>query len=341
MEVERTSEASSSSSNQVVPDQILETRIKSVEVPRKQLPDAPIPSPPVSEASGNKSVEKERTKEKEAVGTVPMEAVQEDDSMNAMTGELRYATEGTLFVLVDNKGVIYHGDDVRPPKVEAEPDDFFEITQKDVESIYRELRAKRAQLENQPLLTSSLRKTDQELMEEQVVNKYPVTVVRIRFPDRFVLQGVFPTADYVSSVMAFVQRHLQDPGLNFYLFKAPPKTLLDGDKTLLQENLLGLAIIYFGSDTKLERYFKEELYSKVSDPQEVFKNSRSLAEYSGPQHQTPRDGGAEMVERREPVETVSKSAQEPKADGQPTAGASRPTRTTNSGVVPKWFKVSK
>uniref|UniRef100_A0A4W5JSH4 UBX domain-containing protein n=1 Tax=Hucho hucho TaxID=62062 RepID=A0A4W5JSH4_9TELE len=85
-------------------------------------------------------------------------------------------------------------------------------------------------------------------------------VLRVQFPDRRVLQGFFRPLETVAALRHFVKSHLQDPQLPFYLFIAPPKTILeDPTATLFQAGLFPAALVYFGSDVKTESYLERHL----------------------------------------------------------------------------------
>ncbi|MEE6517341.1 hypothetical protein FKM82_027507 [Ascaphus truei] len=70
---------------------------------------------------------------------------------------------------------------------------------------------------------------------KEKLERYPKVVLRILFPDRYVLQGFFRPTERVGAVREFVRSHLSDPELPFYLFITPPRTeLTENSQTLFQ-----------------------------------------------------------------------------------------------------------
>jgi hypothetical protein len=56
------------------------------------------------------------------------------------------------------------------------------------------------QLNNAPLMTSQLRKQQEEERRQQLFAKYPTTLLRIQFPDSLILQLPLPTMSTISEV---------------------------------------------------------------------------------------------------------------------------------------------
>ncbi|CAN9509914.1 unnamed protein product [Ophioblennius macclurei] len=140
------------------------------------------------------------------------------------------------------------------------PDEFFEVTVDDVKKRYAQLKRERELLEDAPLMTRSLR----EAQIKKKLDRYPKVVLRIQFPDRHVLQGFFRPLETVEAVLQLVRSHLEDPQLNFYLFTAPPKTILsDPSATLFEAKLFPSALVYIGSDANADCCIKAELLQSV------------------------------------------------------------------------------
>ncbi|XP_022379247.1 tether containing UBX domain for GLUT4 isoform X3 [Enhydra lutris kenyoni] len=107
------------------------------------------------------------------------------------------------------------------------PDEFFEVTVDDVRRRLAQLKSERKRLEEAPLVTKAFR----DAQRREKLERYPKVVLRVLFPDRYILQGFFRPSETVGDLQAFVRSHLGDPELPFYLFITPPKTVLD-DPTL-------------------------------------------------------------------------------------------------------------
>uniref|UniRef100_A0A8C7X7V4 ASPSCR1 tether for SLC2A4, UBX domain containing n=1 Tax=Oryzias sinensis TaxID=183150 RepID=A0A8C7X7V4_9TELE len=134
---------------------------------------------------------------------------------------------------VDREPLIYHLDS-RPHQAQDLgdlPDEFFEVTVDDVRKRFAQLKSERwvKLMEEAPLMTKSLR----EAQMKEKMERYPKVVLRVQFPDRHVLQGFFRPLETVGAVRHFVRTHLDDAQLSFYLFVAPPKTILDDPSVTL------------------------------------------------------------------------------------------------------------
>lgn len=158
---------------------------------------------------------------------------------------------------VDREPLIFHLDSGSRRRNDTElPDEFFEVTMDDVRKRFAQLKSERRALEEAPLMTKSLR----EAQMKEKLDRYPKVVLRIQFPDRQVLQGFFTPLETVGDLRHFITSHLQDPQLQFYLFVAPPKTILnDPGVTLFQASLFPAAVVYFGSDVRTECYLRSDL----------------------------------------------------------------------------------
>ncbi|XP_059393654.1 tether containing UBX domain for GLUT4 [Carassius carassius] len=158
---------------------------------------------------------------------------------------------------VDREPLVFHLDSVARPNDDAElPDEFFEVTVDDIRKRFAQLKSERKALEEAPLVTKSLRESQ---MKEKL-DRYPKVALRVQFPDRCVLQGFFRPLETVAALRSFVQSHLQDPQMQFYLFIAPPKTILDEPNvTLFQASLFPAALVYFGSDVRTDGYLRSDL----------------------------------------------------------------------------------
>ncbi|XP_059853727.1 tether containing UBX domain for GLUT4 isoform X1 [Delphinus delphis] len=130
---------------------------------------------------------------------------------------------------VDRDPVVCHPDlEVLLQAWPAElPDEFFEVTVDDVRRRLAQLKSERKRLEEAPLVTKAFR----EAQMKEKLQRYPKVVLRVLFPDRYILQGFFRPSETVGDLRDFVRSHLGNPKLPFYLFIAPPKTILD-DHTL-------------------------------------------------------------------------------------------------------------
>jgi tether containing UBX domain for GLUT4 len=72
-------------------------------------------------------------------------------------------------------------------------------------------------MEEAPLVTNAQRSVEESKRVLSQLNRYHQTVIRIHFPDHTVLQGTFLPLETVSTVMNFVQGHLEHPETEFHL----------------------------------------------------------------------------------------------------------------------------
>eukprot|EP00736_Rhodelphis_marinus_P004075 Rmarinus@m.27753 len=95
------------------------------------------------------------------------------------------------------------------------PPEFFQATASEVMSMQASLTAKREELET--LRPKSAVEKNKEKEKEKRKQAYPYTCLRVKFPDGWVLQGVFKSTESIKTVLDFVQHHLVIEGLQFYL----------------------------------------------------------------------------------------------------------------------------
>ncbi|XP_078355807.1 uncharacterized protein LOC144640577 [Oculina patagonica] len=89
----------------------------------------------------------------------------------------------------DRQPVVFSEEDPSSPKPdEGEvPDSFFEVTVDDIRVMLRDLKNERKQADSAPLMTRAMR----EVRQEAEMYKHDKVVVRVKFPDRLVLQAFF------------------------------------------------------------------------------------------------------------------------------------------------------
>ncbi|XP_046403355.1 tether containing UBX domain for GLUT4 [Ischnura elegans] len=122
------------------------------------------------------------------------------------------------------------------------PDDFFHVTLEDARILLRDLKKKRQELEDAPLLTSAARRQNEA--------HYLVMpcVIRIMFPNRVVLQGCFVGGETVQDIKSFVSENLEEPSRPFHLYLAPPKVVLNPESLLYEVDGFPTTLLYFAYD---------------------------------------------------------------------------------------------
>ncbi|XP_076381831.1 tether containing UBX domain for GLUT4 [Megalopta genalis] len=145
------------------------------------------------------------------------------------------------------------------------PDSFYDVTMEDAKVLLRDAKRRREELEEAPLLTNDLRESNHEKVISTKLNKYYQTIIRVQFPDQFVLQGIFQPTETVQMIYDFIKNYLDDPTSDFTIFTAPPKHILDPSKRLIDEYLVPSAIVYYSGSSHLNADIKE----KIVDPKEI------------------------------------------------------------------------
>ncbi|CAK8697323.1 tether containing UBX domain for GLUT4-like isoform X2 [Clavelina lepadiformis] len=158
---------------------------------------------------------------------------------------------------------------------QAEPDDFFDVTVDDVRKMLADLKHERNRHEEKALLTDDQRKN----RKLRLASRYPEIIVRILFPDRVVLQGVFRPLERVEDLYNFVKSHVSVS--SFKLFTSPPKRILKNDTTsLFDNNLTPAARVYFSSNLspsmKAEDILKKTAFDNLCSLEEA---NRALKRY--------------------------------------------------------------
>ncbi|XP_067120877.1 tether containing UBX domain for GLUT4 [Centruroides vittatus] len=162
----------------------------------------------------------------------------------------------------ERNAVLFNLEDNLPEFTYDLPEEFYEVTIEDVKYMFNDLTRKRRELEEKPLETSTLR----ERRQQTQLLSYKFSIIRIYFPDRFVLQGIFLPTETIGDVMKFVRKFLNRENTDFYLYLTPPKRILSLDAVLYQEKLVPAAILHFGSDDNGTSYLQDWVREKVSSP---------------------------------------------------------------------------
>ncbi|KAH8306161.1 hypothetical protein KR018_002798 [Drosophila ironensis] len=149
------------------------------------------------------------------------------------------------------------------------PDSFFDLTVNDLKMVLRDLKRTSSGDDDAPMLTAKLRELERQKTMLAKLNQYKDCVLRIQFPDRFVLQGMFKPHEPLSRVEEFVREFLEKSGEKFHLFTIPPKKVLPSAETLLELNFVPNAIVHFSFDKESlngvnNRFLKNKYLDQVS-----------------------------------------------------------------------------
>lgn len=205
---------------------------------------------------------------------------------------------------------------------EEPSDEFFELTKADLMCMMSDLRKKLRDVEEQPLITKSLR----ESMKNERYCKYEQVVIRVQFPNYLVLQGFFKPKETVFSLYKFVKENLEDKNMDFYIYVTPPKKVLnDMSENLIQADLVPASIVYFGCQSEKAHYLKKDLTSSLVSWEEAEKYFRETVHL-----------------KNSNPEKKATSAELPPPAKPPQSSASLSTGAqAKQKGIPKWLKLSK
>uniref|UniRef100_A0A1A9Z1Z0 UBX domain-containing protein n=1 Tax=Glossina pallidipes TaxID=7398 RepID=A0A1A9Z1Z0_GLOPL len=180
-----------------------------------------------------------------------MQPLQVQIGSNNNTSEIEEKDEPIYHIIGERCAIIYSLNEIHT-HVEDLPDSFYDLTVNDLKLVLRDLKNIAAGNEDAPLVTERLRELRENRTMLNKMSQYKNCVIRIKFPDRCVLQGMFKPIDKISDVIEFVRMFLRKPAIPFYLFTIPPKTKLTLEKTLLELDFVPNALIHFSYEDELE-----------------------------------------------------------------------------------------
>ncbi|KAF9972982.1 hypothetical protein BGZ73_003832 [Actinomortierella ambigua] len=215
------------------------------------------------------------------------------------------------------------------------PDDFYTLSSQELLSLLNSQKRAREVEESRPFKTMQMRAEEEKAREQ----KYPKTILRIRFPDRVQLQATFASSSTtIQQLYHWVASVCIGQGEKFELYTTPPKKVLKEDKqTLYQAGLSPQSIVYFSwKDSQLNHhssFLKAEYLNKMED-------------LPLPGGGSAGGDGSEAAVEQVQVKAASPSAAAaaagvPDATGTPGSRTGSGERTSSGSGVPKWMKLSK
>ncbi|KAM3938887.1 UBX domain-containing protein 6 [Leptodactylus fuscus] len=170
--------------------------------------------------------------------------VLDSDALNRLTDLQKYhdslLSGEPLIATLDRQPQIFM------PSVKAAtfdlPADFYNLT---IEEIRLEQKLRTEKLKQDSMLKT---KEMREREEKQERKKYKYTFVRIRFPDGYVLQGLFYGKERLSILVDFIRQHLQNDWIPFELIAPCGQKLENEALTLSECGLVPTALLTFRWD---------------------------------------------------------------------------------------------
>lgn len=204
------------------------------------------------------------------------------------------------------------------------PDNFFELDLHDANILLRDAAKRRKeQLEDAPLLTEAMRQLNQNKHILDRLNKYGRTVIRVLFPDQFVLQGLFKPLETIETVKNFIKNYLDDPNCEFVIYTSPPRHILNSDARLIDENLVPSANVYYSGQSLLRTSVKETLTDPRAADIEAIKSRTATTRKE--QDPATEKGRSTIIESNH-------------VTPGPSGSKSSSSSTRNQNKMPKWFK---
>ena len=156
--------------------------------------------------------------------------------------------EPVINIVAPHDGVVFSATEASL-KYQDIDDDFFELSLDEVKVMYRDLKQEVKKLsEGESLMTREMRQNQVEAERQTKLSRYSACVLRVQFPCRHVVQGIFPPETKISEVQAWLSSHLlASPNTPQELFTAPPRTVLPPEASLLDLGLFPAALVHWAS----------------------------------------------------------------------------------------------
>ncbi|XP_045608783.1 tether containing UBX domain for GLUT4 isoform X2 [Procambarus clarkii] len=243
-------------------------------------------------------------------------------------------TEETVIKLGSHDAILFSMGDAPPTHVQEEDETFFELSVNEVKNLYQEQQKIMQALAEAPIMTQQMREMEKNAKILSALNKYPVTQLRIHFPDDHVIQASFKSAETVANVMDFLRPFLVDPTAKFNLHTRHPPRILSTDLTLVAAECVPNARIYFGSTSGGPPYLNSDTLAKKSSFSGAY---GSLAPRKQRRQITAAtSSGCSVSANSSKVSTATERENEESHYSKRTNASNR-----NTGAVPKlpkWFK---
>lgn len=231
---------------------------------------------------------------------------------------------------------LFNIDDAPPTSFTVEDEAFFDLTVDEVKGLYREQQKMLRSLEDAPLMTKQMREMHETSKVLCALNQFPVTRLRVYFPDNNVIQAAFKPTETVAQVMDFIRQFLSDPNAEFCLCMRHPQRTLEPQVSLVSADCVPNARLYFTSSLSSPYLNKETLDKKSS-----FSSSCSAIKCTRARKPVQ---SLEMFDDVEPgsscqISTVPEACSSEAGYPKRTNASTHATGAVQK--VPKWFKTGK
>lgn len=170
------------------------------------------PSSPSASKKSKKGIERS---EPTPSTSVPRSDVLKQEPFENPEQIVESTQESIIHTLGAREAIVYHLESTEPNNLLDVPDSFYEVTVADIRRMQDELTNKTKEYET--MMTSEQRQVIESNREKENAIRFNNAVIRVRFSDRYVLQGIFERNEKIDDVITFVRGYLKDPSLNFHL----------------------------------------------------------------------------------------------------------------------------
>ncbi|XP_073007925.1 plant UBX domain-containing protein 1 [Typha latifolia] len=175
-----------------------------------------------------------------------METRQEKDKLSAIAEELGHE------ICVFTNSANSPAPNEMPVPAEEESDDFYEFTPEDYYRIISDKIGAKAQI----LKTHKMREAEAAARRARITK----AVIRVLFPDNYILEANFKPSDYIQSLVDLLMKVTARPDLPFYLYTTPPKVLIkDTTQDFYSAGFAPGAIVYFSYDLPKDSELNNEV----------------------------------------------------------------------------------
>ncbi|KAI9017690.1 GLUT4 regulating protein TUG-domain-containing protein [Gaertneriomyces semiglobifer] len=224
-----------------------------------------------------------------------------------------------------------------PTQIEL-PDSFFELTSAELKFLIQSSKSRAQANDNAPLMTKAMRDREQAARQK----KYPKTMIRVRFRDRWVLQAQFLSNEEVSNLYDVVRSVLDRSDRSFVLYTTPPYQVIDAAVTFWQAGLAPATVVYCKwtdeaapDGPELSSEWRARAQDHPGVPTDI--PSSAVLPGAGTSAATEQGHGTlgaghRLTDEAGPSRPLEKSSRE---------GSSRPSTGNGKPTMPKWFKIGR
>lgn len=298
-----------------------------MDVSMEEIPDMPVFAPPLILKEATPAVPSHSSAE----CAVPLD-------LTTMSSPQKMPPPPKVTKIGDHNAIVFSMADAPPTLTGDEDDAFFQLTAEEVRRLYKEQRRALIELQEAPLLTKSMRDMEESSKVLAAMSRYPITHLRIHFPDEHVIQASFKPTDLVADVISFLRPFLACPTADFSLSTRHPHRTLSPSTTLVAADCVPNARLYYEGFPAEPPYLSEDTLAKKSS----YSGACSSLNSMNTTKTRPLGISDKGHTLSEPSSSSTSSRRKEEAldlGTRPHASDGRMTGTVPK--VPKWFKVGK